>query len=855
MSLGFKPKRYTAAIPEDSIPEVNTDSDSSDEDHGTVRTHRWPTSKRPRISVVSEANPSPRVSAFEAPNPALFGRFNDEDSEDSDIKKALIQRIAGTCLAITTIVLIVVVIYMASKIPDKQFCKYSDKDFVKPRDLDNPQVFDDLTPEEYETVNDFMLRDKEMNLIPFQSAVINSSYIYMIDLFLPRKDETIRYLDNGSKKPTREAIVTVVRGDRYPPIVEEYIVSPTRLPDTHRLYKNPSYKRYPIPYTSRPIDDIDYKFLFPVIINKITEELYPLLMESFGLCYHNCTKGLNCLKVYDLAPRGQYSGDRKTWTWLFPDVEGFYIHPLGLEFLIDHSSTDTNKWRMEQIIYNGQMFQTVSALMDAYRIKSLKLIHIHSFKDQSLYSSYEARGELPERPLQGPKLTEPDGKRFQVNGQRVFYKKWNFNYHMRPTTGLQIFDVKFNGTRIAYEISLQEVLVLYSGYGPTQGTSNYYDISRLLGASSMELARGVDCPDSAVYLDTYFFANSGSTKIFKNNVCVFESNGGMPLRRHYQNNYDGGYDFYGGIVDYHLIIRTVANVWNYDYVFDYIFHTNGAVEVKASATGYVHATFRLQEEDIYGSPIHDHVTADLHVHIFNYKVDLDITSTSNRYMVHNIKAETQKHPWLPNKNITKLLIKPELISTETGASTAYNSNTPQYHVIISSDAKSQYGSSKGYRILNKSPVSHLLSDQSVTAAAKWVNYSIIVTKRKESERDSTSIFAQNDPWDPLVDFQDFIDGENLVDEDLVAWVTIGSNHIPVTEDIPSTPTTWNQFSFFLTPHNYFAECPSLYSADNVLIRPSNEDNENPSVKTYGRSFKSKCIPQSIGPFNYNGIRR
>lgn len=791
---------------------------------------------------------------FQVPNREMLTRYGYEDSVDSDVKKALIQRIAGTSLVIVTIILLVVVIYMASKTPESQFCTYSDDDYVKPRDFNDPEVFDDLTPEEYDAVNSFMLQNKELRIKHFQEAVVNSSYIYMIDLFLPNKHDTIQYLDNGSKRPTREAIVTVVRGDIKPPAVEEYIVSPTKRPKTLRRYKNPSYRRDPIPFTSRPSDDVEYRYIFLVIINKLTEQLYPLLMESYGLCYHNCTKGVNCLEVFDTGPRGKSSGERKTWTWFFPDVDGFYLHPLGLEFLIDVSSTDTSQWYVELIVYNGQMFDSVSDLMNAYHEKTLNLIKINSFREKPLYSSYEARGDLPDKPIQGPRLTDPEGKRFQIQGQKVLYNKWEFRYHMRSLAGLQIFDVKFDGTRIAYEISLQEVTVFYTGFGPVQGTSNYYDASWNFGASNMELARGVDCPDTAVYLDTDFFDMSGISKKIKSNICVFESNGGMPMRRHYQNNFDGGYGFYGGIVDYHLIIRTIANSWNYDYIFDYIFYNNGAIEVKASATGYVLATFRLPEENGYGSPIHEKVMADLHVHLFNYKVDLDIAGAVNRYTVLNIEKETIKHPWYPNTNKTQLTIKPISISKED-KTPVYKRGTPQYHIIHNQDAKSQYGSDRGYRILNKSPVLHSMAGEPIVAAGKWANYPVIVTKRKESERDSTSVFAQNDPWDPVVDFEDFIDGENLVDEDLVAWVTTGTHHIPGTEDIPSTPTTWNQFSFFLTPHNYFTACPGLNSADNVIIRPSDEKQGKPSIETYGQSFASTCIPQSVGPHTYDGIRR
>ena len=40
-------------------------------------------------------------------------------------------------------------------------------------------------------------------------------------------------------------------------------------------------------------------------------------------------------------------------------------------------------------------------------------------------------------------------------------------------------------------------------------------------------------------------------------------------------------------------------------------------------------------------------------------------------------------------------------------------------------------------------------------------YQLAVTQRKETEPSSTSIFNQNDPWTPTVDFSDFINNETI----------------------------------------------------------------------------------------------
>jgi Cu2+-containing amine oxidase len=38
-----------------------------------------------------------------------------------------------------------------------------------------------------------------------------------------------------------------------------------------------------------------------------------------------------------------------------------------------------------------------------------------------------------------------------------------------------------------------------------------------------------------------------------------------------------------------LIVRTTATVYNYDYIYNYVFHMDGAIEVAAAASGYLQA--------------------------------------------------------------------------------------------------------------------------------------------------------------------------------------------------------------------------------------------------------------------------
>lgn len=760
-------------------------------------------------------------------------------------------KLTAIIASVLCVIFLVVVIILAVIKLEKPTCVPGFS--VVPRDFDNPQVFDGLTPKEYLSARDYLLNDKSLNLVPFSQAIINSSYIYMIDHLMPLKDAVLKYLKGVSKMPERTAKAIIIRGDLNPPRVEEYIVGPLPNPTYHKLATNPSFTKSRIPYSAKPVDDVEYDQLYAMLYN-ISVDLYPLLYGSYKLSYHNCTKGVDCLVWFDIAPRGRISGERKTWFWSFRDVEGFYLHPLGLEVQIDHLSTDPKEWKVTKVVYNGQMFFEVEDLVTRYKgVNLLRKINYEPLGAREyLYSSYNRRGksEMPD-PLQGPKLVEPDGHRYHIDGQHVSYMHWDFNFKMRPSTGLQIFDVRFQEERIAYEISLQDAAVFYSGFGPVQGTSNYFDASWMMGATCNELVPGVDCPETAVFFDVDFLTNSHKPWKIKNSVCVFEDTANMPLRRHFTNSAKG-YRAYGGLVDYHLVVRTITNIWNYDYIFDYIFHQNGAVQVRASATGYVQATYALYQERKFGYPIYNDVVANIHQHLFNYKVDLDINGVQNSYATLDVSTQKSKVEWTRGAYKTEMIFEKNIQQNELDAGPGQLNNTrPKYDIILNEHATSKFNSERAYRILNHGKVKFILEESEATKAANWAKYPLVITKYHDFEDMSTSIYAQNDPWDPLLDFDKFIqNNDSIVNTDLVAWVTMGVLHIPHTEDVPSTTTPGSQVNFFLLPFNYFTECPSVSSPNTVKISPKSEGGID--INTYGTSFESKCVQKSNGPETFDG---
>lgn len=117
----------------------------------------------------------------------------------------------------------------------------------------------------------------------------------------------------------------------------------------------------------------------------------------------------------------------------------------------------------------------------------------------------------------------------------------------------------------------------------------------------------------------------------------------------------------------------------------------------------------------------------------------------------------------------------------------------------------------------------------------------MATVRKDLEPDSSSIYAQADLSKAPVKLQNFLDGESARNQDLVAWVSSGLYHIPISEDAPVTPTIYNHLGFILIPFNYHDENAAMDMAD--LFQIDAQMNLAPPVQQYAGDAGYQCIPQ------------
>ncbi|XP_032934606.1 membrane primary amine oxidase-like isoform X2 [Catharus ustulatus] len=700
-------------------------------------------------------------------------------------------------------------------------------------------VFADLTAEEMSQVVWYLQGHLGVPLVDASRARPSDNCIASVDLQVPAKAEVLRFLDGGGARPPREALAVLYFGNQAEPNISEFVVGPLPTPAYHRDVTERKYGGK-LPYHRRPALGSEYEQLGAFLKTKAFAAAPTFMKEVLEYDSTN-------VAFQTTVPHGFQSGDRVTWFVLFQNVSGFFVHPVGLEVLVDHSSLDISQWAVSRVFYNGQYYRDMAQLESAYVQGRISVEKVRKAPRDGDFSSMKPRAAAA---ALFPVQFEPQGPRYSVRNNHVRFQGWSFAFGMSVSTGLRLFDIRHKGERVAYEISVQEALSVYGSNCPGGMSTRYMDGSFGLGRYTSPLVPGVDCPYLATLVDTHALSDSLRPRKRKASLCIFEHNLGSPLRRHYSNLQAL---YYGGLVNSALVIRSIATVGNYDYVWDFIFYQNGAIEGKVQATGYPSSSFLHGDGLRYGNRLWEHTLGTIHTHFVNYKVDLDVGGVKNSLVAHDMAFEMTRAPWSPEQQIERPRLTKKVLDTEDQAAFRLQSKMPRY-IYFAANSKNKWGHQRGYRIqITSFAGDHIPEASSMERAISWARYQLAVTRRKEEEPTSTSIYNQNDPWTPTVAFADFINNETITNEDLVAWITAGFLHIPHSEDIPNTVTVGNSVGFLLRPYNYYDLDPSIYSHDGVFFT-SEQDFTACEINPLACLPKTaSCLP-NFPPFTYDGFR-
>lgn len=703
-------------------------------------------------------------------------------------------------------------------------------------------VWGELVSTDAAAVAAWLFTQSEFNLTVSENATAWDNSVILIEAIQPNKTDALAYIDGNSTAPEKWAKVILDIRATEEPYFQEIMVGPLPLrngsvtwtPLTFPLTKDNGGKVRNLEADS---DDKLYSdWIYPISasVADITLDLW----NGTALGLDNDT-----LDIWGIDPLWQEDGRIIRWDTFWNIPQDFYdtetLAPLGLFFKSDITGRDPSKWKLEGWLYNGIFYETTEEFRNAYWSEGFEKFGANVEGD---WARTDRQGPiLPMDTLYPPTMVAPAGSRFGVDIEQKYVEWMDFSFYIgfARDTAISLHDIRYKGERLVYELSLQEALAHYAGNDPVQSGTSYLDTYYGFGPFSFELVGGHDCPSYATYLNSSFYVDE-TTHTHINSICLFEYDADFPIQRHSSSQY------VSVTKNTYFTVRSVSTVGNYDYMFTYTFFMDGSMGVDVRASGYIQSAYFAQNQD-YGFQIHDHLSGSMHDHVLNWKVDLDILGTENSVQLMKQTPVTTTYPWSGNKTRNTMKLERSFVENEDNSRMNWDFNAQTQVLVVNQDEKNKYGELRGYRLLPSAGTAHLtVKDSSnLMNAARWAEYDIQVTKRKDTEPKAAHAYNSQDVMDPPINFEKFFDGENLTQEDLVVWINLGMHHVPHTGDLPNTVFTTAHSGFQLMPSNYF-EIDQSRSTVN-MVRLKYADGVTTDVETFGQMESSGSCEVSYEP--------
>src|SRR5512138_2956424 len=316
----------------------------------------------------------------------------------------------------------------------------------------------------------------------------------------------------------------------------------------------------------------------------------------------------------------------------------------------------------------------------------------HEFDEATVASTIGLRP-----PMKTVRMFQPDGRNFTINGNFIEWQKWRFHVRFERRAGTVVSLVTYNGRSVLYQGSLAEVFVPYQDPDANWFYRTYMDEGEFgFGTLSSPLALGLDVPENAVLLDGLISAALPDPTLpvvplpLPKVVGVFERLTGSPVWRHFEQ-FSGG--LYEGRAEVELVVRSIAQVGNYDYMIDWIFTQNGTIRVEVGLTG-IDAAKAVQPGGFgrtpFGTPIAPQLVAVNHSHHVNFRLDLDVDGPLNSFVLGKLEKRPASGP-----RKTVWVVDEQLIASERDGRLDHDSALWK---VINPSRRNAWGEASGYVI-------------------------------------------------------------------------------------------------------------------------------------------------------------
>jgi primary-amine oxidase len=415
-------------------------------------------------------------------------------------------------------------------------------------------------------------------------------------------------------------------------------------------------------------------------------------------------------------------------------------------------------------------------------------------------ADFDAGSVGPLRPAAPPiQVTTPQGPGWRIEDGEVRWEKWRFRYSLHPREGLVLHTVGYDDggrtRQVMYRGSLSEMAVPYGDASPAWFFRNTFDAGELgLGILASPLRPGVDCPQNCTVFDATVAGEMGEPRQIAGAVGLYEREVGIAWK-------------HDGITRRarDLVLFYSSQAGNYEYGFQWIFHQDGALEMRVLLTGIM--SVKSVPDGVHEASSHlvaKNTAAVHHQHFFSFRLDLDVDGQANRVIEMNSAAVPAGKE---NPYGGAFTMQETSLTTELQAQRRINLESSRRWVVTNPGAKNALGHATGYALLpgeNAAPFA--LPESWIRRRAGFVNAHVWVTPFHEAEKYAAGDYPyQSKGGDGLPNWTSA--NRNVDNRDVVLWYTMGITHNPRPEDWPVMPV--HEAGFKLVPWGFFARNPAL----------------------------------------------
>jgi primary-amine oxidase len=412
----------------------------------------------------------------------------------------------------------------------------------------------------------------------------------------------------------------------------------------------------------------------------------------------------------------------------------------------------------------------------------------------------------PTRSLAPLEIHQPEGSGITAEDGHLAWGPWRMRVTMHPIEGLVVHDVRYqDGDRlrpVLYRGSLSEMIVPYGSTALNHWWKNAFDAGDIgLGKLANSLKLGCDCLGEITYLDAVMCDEDGGAVTISQAICVHEEDYGI-LWKHY----DMASDVAEVRRSRRLVVSFIATVGNYEYGFYWYFYLDGSLGAEVKLTGIIQTQAVEPGTRVpYANPVTPDLAGPHHQHLFNFRLDMCVDGPANS--VYEVDAvPVPVGPDNPYGNAFDS--QSTLLASEGAAQRMAAPERARYWKIVNRGSTNAVGEPVAYKLVPLSVSAALLADPTaaITARATFATRHLWITPFAAEERRAAGDFPNQHPGGDGLPRWTAAD-RPLVDEDIVAWLTLGTTHFVRPEDWPVMPCEY--VGFMLKPYGFFDRNPGL----------------------------------------------